>query len=386
MQSGSQSNMDFAQVVGCRRARAAAPNADITLIKRQSSLSRHAVAWYPSVKPSEVATAVGPFAFACEGHYREAARRRRLPIHARGPCEVKPTSRRHFLLESLAAGTGLWALGLAGVPQSLRAAESDSKIRFGLVTYQWGKDWDLPTLLRNCEKSKLLGVELRVEHAHAVHPEISPTQRKEVRKRFEDSPVKCVGLGTNENFDSPDATKVRACIEQTKKFVLLSKDIGASGVKVKPNDLHKTVPREQTIDQIGKSLNTVGAFAADHGQEIRLEVHGKCSPLPIMKQIMEVANHPNVKVCWNSNAEDLKGEGLEHNFGLVADRLGATLHIHDMSKKDYPYEQLFKLLTKANYQGWALLEEGTPPPNDRLAALSEQRELFEKLVARTSQQ
>ena len=43
-------------------------------------------------------------------------------------------------------------------------------MRFGLVTYLWGKDMDLPTLLDVCEKSGVLGVELRTQHAHGVEP------------------------------------------------------------------------------------------------------------------------------------------------------------------------------------------------------------------------
>ena len=63
--------------------------------------------------------------------------------------------------------------------------------------------------------------------------------------------------------------------------------------------------KKKTIEQIGKSLNELGAFGADHAQQIRLEVHGQCQRLPIIKQIMDIADHPNVAVCWNSNPEDL---------------------------------------------------------------------------------
>ncbi len=39
--------------------------------------------------------------------------------------------------------------------------------------------------------------------------------------------------------------------------------------------------------------------------------------LPVIRQIMDVATHPNVAVCWNSNAEDLQGEGLETISGSL---------------------------------------------------------------------
>src|SRR5688500_3958361 len=64
-----------------------------------------------------------------------------------------------------------------------------SKMKPGLVTYLWGKDWDVSTIIQNCEKSNLLGVELRTEHKHGVEPSLNGTQRKEVKERFANSKV-----------------------------------------------------------------------------------------------------------------------------------------------------------------------------------------------------
>jgi sugar phosphate isomerase/epimerase len=253
-------------------------------------------------------------------------------------------------------------------------------MRFGLVTYQWGADWDLPTLLTNCEKTGALGVELRTTHKHGVEPSLNARQRRDVKARFADSPVTLVGLGSAEDFHSPEPGKLAASIEATKAFIKLSHDVGGSGVKVRPNDLPEGVPQEKTIEQIGRALNEVGAYGADYGQQIRLEVHGrKTSPLPIIAAIMEVADHGNVAVCWNSNAEDLKGEGLAHNFKLVEKRLGATTHVHDLAGDSYPYTEFFALLKAASYEGW-ILEEASSKPADRVAALAKERQAFDALV------
>ena len=252
-------------------------------------------------------------------------------------------------------------------------------MRFGLVTYMWGHDWDLPTLLKNCEKARAFGVELRTEHAHGVEPEISSAKRQEVKKRFADSPITLVGLGSNESFHHIDPQTLNASIARAKAFIRLSHDVGGSGVKVKPNDLPKEVRQEKTIEQIGKALNELGAYAADFGQQVRLEVHGQCAPLPIIASIMQVADHRNVAVCWNSNPQDLQGAGLESNFRLVEKRLGATTHVRQLDGNQYPYARLFELLKGARYDGWLLIEASDNPP-DRVAALADQREAFEKLV------
>jgi len=288
--------------------------------------------------------------------------------------------RREFLKRSATLGAALFAGQPMGRSLAWAAEQPDAKMKLGLVTYLWGQDWDLPTLLANCAKAKVLGVELRTGHKHGVEPKLSADERRDVKKRFADSGVAFVGPGSNERFDHPDPQKLQAAIEATQAFVKLSHDCGGSGVKVKPNDFQKGVERQKTIEQIGRSLNAVGKFAADYGQQIRLEVHGSCGPLPVMKQIMDVADHPNVGLCWNSNGDELKAPGLEHHFNLVKNRFGATVHVRELDDKNYPYAELIKLCAKMDYAGWILLECRTKP-QDRVAALIQQRELFEKMLA-----
>jgi sugar phosphate isomerase/epimerase len=236
-------------------------------------------------------------------------------------------------------------------------------------------------LIANCEKTKVLGVELRTQHKHGVEANLNSQQRRDVKKRFENSAVTLVGLGTNFAFHHVDAARLRKDIEGAKEYIKLSHDVGGSGVKVKPNDLPRGVPREKTIEQIGKSLNELGRFGAEYGQEIRLEVHGGCSQLPVMKGIMDVAEHPNVGVCWNCNSQDLQGEGLEYNFNLVKDRFSDIVHIREVNVGSYPYQELMKLFVGMDYDGWILLEARTNP-KDRVRALFEQRLVWQEMVAK----
>ena len=84
-------------------------------------------------------------------------------------------------------------------------------------------------------------------------------------------------------------------------------------------------------------------------------------------------------VCWNSNPEDLIGEGLEYNFNLVKDRLADIVHVRELDSDDYPYAQLMDLFNKIKYDGWILLECRTDPA-DKVAALKEQKRIFDSLV------
>ena len=258
-----------------------------------------------------------------------------------------------------------------------------NQMKLGFVTYLWGKDWDVPTIIKNLATAKIYGVELRVEHAHGVTTELSKHERELIKKQFADSPVQVLGMGTNQKFDYPDQDKLKRSIEKTKEFIKLSHDIGGSGVKVKPNGFHKDVPHEKTLEQIGKSLNEVGKFAADYGQKIRLEVHGKgTQQLPNIKSIMDVATNPSVGVCWNSNDTDLDGKGLEYNFNLVKNRLGDTVHVRELNIGNYPYQKLMSMLVDMNYNGWVLLECRTDP-EDKVKALIERRKVFENMISQS---
>ena len=285
-------------------------------------------------------------------------------------------SRRGFLSATTAAA----AASLVDSNRAALAADNSARPRLGLVTYNWGREWDLPTLIRNCETTGFAGVELRSTHGHGVEITLPARQRAEVRARFENSSVELVGLGSACEFHSTDPAVVRENIIQTKAFVRLCRDVGGSGVKVRPNGLPQEVPVEKTAEQIGRSLNEVARYAADHGALIRLEVHGwGTSELPLIKQIMDVADHPAAVVCWNCNPTDLNGAGLEHNFRLVQNRIN-IVHIHDLRNDRYPWKPLFRLLWNAEFRGWTLLEEGRVP--DEIApAMHENRELFNALVA-----
>jgi len=65
------------------------------------------------------------------------------------------TTRRDFLKHCMVLGAAM----AGAVPLRAAADKPGSHMRFGMVTYQWGKDWDLPTLRRT--------------HAHGVEPGLS---------------------------------------------------------------------------------------------------------------------------------------------------------------------------------------------------------------------
>ena len=262
-------------------------------------------------------------------------------------------NRRDFL-STVAAAPALAAVQSTQTP---RPAGDRTPLKLGTVTYNIAKDWDVPTLIKNLTDVGFDAVELRTTHKHGVEIALSPAARAEVRKRFEDSPVKIGGLGTTCEFHSPDPAVVRKNIDETKQWVTLARDLGSPSVKVRPNGLPKEVPEEKTLEQIGKSLAECGAFAQDNGVKIQLEVHGaETQRVPRIRKILDYGrNHPGVRICWNSNPTDLLDGGFEANFRLLRDQIG-QVHMRDLFLEEYPWRTLITSLADMKFQGYCFAE------------------------------
>jgi len=285
--------------------------------------------------------------------------------------------RRRFLgqsLTALGAGGLTGSLAAAAAAPEQAAAKSDippRKFRLGMVTYMMGAKMDVPTLIKTLKEAQFEGVELRTGHRHGVEPTLSDVARREVKKQFEDSGIVLWGLGTTCEFHSPDPTALRKQIETCGQFCKLAKDVGARGVKVRPNALPKEVPVEKTLEQIGKSLAECGKMADDNGGEIWLEVHGGAAHPPHIRTVMDHCGHPKVGVCWNSNAGDVKEGSVKEYFLLLRKNL-MSCHITDLFSEKYPWRELFTLMRQSNYDRFTLAEIKEAP--DPVSALKKYRE------------
>lgn len=261
-------------------------------------------------------------------------------------------------LLSGAAALALTTLAHSAAPQSVREGKA-GRMRLGTITYNIAKDWDLPTLIKHCKATGFEGVELRTTHAHGVEPTLDAAARKEVKQRFADAGLTLWGLGTVCEFHAADAATVRANIESCKRWCELGQDVGAHGVKVRPNGLPEGVPVEKTLAQIGAALRECGTAADTHGVEIWLEVHGAgTAHPPHIRTILDACHHPKVGACWNSNPQDIVNGSIKTYFDLLRPDI-KSCHINDLWNPAYPYHELFALFQKSSYDRFTLCEVGT---------------------------
>ncbi len=288
------------------------------------------------------------------------------------------SNRRRFLktaVVGLGAVQCLNGNGFGGEsPSQPGSALRKLRMHLGMVTYEIGKDWDVPTIIKNCVAAKFEGVELRTTHKHGVEVNLGKEQRATVRKQFSDSGIELMGLGSVFDYHTPDQTQLRKDIEAAKEYILLAHDVGASGVKVRPNAFPKEVSKEKTIEQIGRSLRELGEFGANYGVQIRLEVHGpETSLVPNIKKMLDVADHKNVGACWNSNDSDLTGRGFDYNFKLLKDRI-FSVHMRDLFLENYPFRRLLARLNEIGFNGFCLAE--IPSSEDPVRVMKYYRALW----------
>ncbi len=240
-------------------------------------------------------------------------------------------------------------------------------MKLGLVTYNIGAEMSCDELIALCRNAGVEGVELRAEHAHGVGPALSADERVAVRNKFEDAGIAIAGLGTIYEFHSDDPAVVEENIAGSIEFAKLAADLGAPGIKVRPNRIPDGEDPEITYERIGKAWGSVAAAAADMGVQVWMEVHGaeETRSLPGVRKMLDHADHPNARVCWNSNPgeEDEQGS-IKQNFDLVKHAIG-EVHITDIGVYQYPWQELFDLLKSINYTGYCLAEIQANPEPER---------------------
>ena len=253
-------------------------------------------------------------------------------------------------------------------------------MKLGIVTYNIAKDWNLDTIIEKCEATGMEGVELRTTHAHGVEVTLSAEEREAVKQKFADSKIELAGLGSAFEYHAVDQDEVRRNIEGTKEYAILAKDVGAPGIKVRPNGLQEEagIPVEKTLEQIGLALRECGEFAKDYGVQIRLEVHGRStSYVPHIRTILDIADHDNVVACWNSNQGEVEDGSIKQYFDLLAGRIG-LVHMRDLVA-GYPWGELIGLLKESGYQGFCLAEIPDSPEPERI--LKYYRAVWDALAA-----
>lgn len=91
------------------------------------------------------------------------------------------------------------------------------------------------TIIKNCSETGFSGVELRTTHAHQVEVALGEELGRRCANGSRTRRWRCTGWAARSI--TPDQDKLRKDIEATKEYIVLAQEVGATGVKVRPNGL-----------------------------------------------------------------------------------------------------------------------------------------------------
>jgi len=249
-------------------------------------------------------------------------------------------------------------------------------MKLSLDTYVICKEMSLEHILELLAANGYQGVEFRCEHEqqHGVELEASADERRQLRKQIEDAGIAVSCLSTSRRYEWPEPERRQEEIDRSKRYIELAHDMGcgrpwpekvgaprparAQGrIRVFGNNFPKGVEKQEVIRYVGESLRQIGEFAEGTGVDVLLEMHGHFYYWEYTLQAIEIANHPNVAINYNSDKRDLVDGSVAETYGHVKDRI-RHVHMHDLASPEFPYVELFQLLKDDGYQGFLSLEQG----------------------------
>ena len=189
------------------------------------------------------------------------------------------------------------------------------------------------------------GIELRglgQQMDHTQNAALSPEHLDRTLAEAKAARLAFACLDTSLVFHDPEKWDVY--LKEIDDNLTLARACGAPYLRVFGDRYLPGETREQAARRLGEGLAALGERARPFGVKILIETHGEFASGPKMKEIMEVAGHPNVGVLWDVH-HPFKHEKEDIAYTLDAIRPW-TFHVH-MKDSLGPWEAMEKALPGA---------------------------------------
>lgn len=143
------------------------------------------------------------------------------------------------------------------------------------------------------------GVEPRVEckHGHGIELGLPAAGRAAARAKAAARGIAFSCVATSCVYADPQ--KRGQMVADTRCYIDLAADIGASRIRVFGGVIPAGMPRAQAVDGVASALASVAAHAASRGVTVCLETHDDwCDPADVAA-VMTRVGHPAIQVNWD---------------------------------------------------------------------------------------
>jgi sugar phosphate isomerase/epimerase len=238
-------------------------------------------------------------------------------------------------------------------------------MKLALHAWQMGRDRDLDTMIRICADGGMAALEVMESDSFksSIPLSASADERSEIRRKFQDAGVSIAALSINCRYDWRDKATVGANIEETKRYVQLAVDLGATRLRCLGDQLHEKEgePKETTIARVAEALREVCEFADPLNTDCPIEMHGDFAPWENSLAVVEQVDHPRCYLVHNGQPQNTPPDRWDEVWRRIRPYL-KHIHAHDVLSDRFPCKKFFLALRDSGYKGFICFE--LAPSND----------------------
>jgi len=232
-------------------------------------------------------------------------------------------------------------------------------------------NWQLSQIVENAERLGYDGVELRAVGGTLdllSRPEFTSRNVSASREQFADRNLEVCCVDTSCNFHSTDRKERSSQVDLALKHAELAAALRAPVIRVFPDKIQVGATREETRDYIVQSLIEIARRLPD-GVAVALETHGDFAKTESAREVVNLVNHPQVRLIWDVANSVAAGDSIEQASQTVQPFL-SHIHLRDaqpVSDSEHwlpvlagngnvSFEETLKAIAKLHYTGYVSFE------------------------------
>jgi len=191
-------------------------------------------------------------------------------------------------------------------------------------------NWQLTQIVENAERLGYDGVELRAVGGTLdllSRPEFTSRNVSASREQFVDRNLEVCCVDTSCNFHSTERKERSSQVDLALKHADLAAELRSLLIRIFPDKIQAGITREETRDFIVQSLSEIARRLPD-GVAVALETHGDFAKTESAREVVNLVNHPQVKLIWDVANSVAAGDSIEQ-ASKTAQPFLSHIHLRD---------------------------------------------------------
>jgi sugar phosphate isomerase/epimerase len=228
-------------------------------------------------------------------------------------------------------------------------------------------DWNIRKIVESARLYGYNGVELRGAGRQHISLEVSPLERREIKKLFEDNGIEICCISAYTRFSSPVKEERDMNIETLVRYCELAREMGSGIVRSFIGNVPEGVKESEYMNYIPEALHSAGEKIKGLGVDVVIETHDYFSTGRLISEIIKRSESENIKALWDVWHPYRSGESPRETIGYLKDSL-RHMHIKDARRLydnwqlvlpgegDIPLVEIINLLKEIGYDGYLSFE------------------------------